>query len=490
MKKIFAILLALVLVLAMGIPAMAEGTGSITIENATIGEDYAIYKVFDATYSGSYVAYTYTASGADDALLAALKGAGSPFTLTQTSTENVYNVTSTASATEISTWLNANVSLLTKTASQDDVTSSTVTFSGIAYGYYYITSSLGSVVTINSAAPNVTVLDKNQTGPANLTKKIVEGNTAVDSNSVSIGETVNFKIEFNATNYDGETPKTQYSVTDTMGKGFTLTESSIVVKVKDNADGTEETLTKVTDYTVSTVTDTANNDATVTTITIDWQDADGNFKFGQNSTVTITYSAVVNENADPEDLTTLQNAAAVEDLSDTTTTTTYFFELVKTDENNVVIDGAKFRLYDAQTGGNEIAVVADGVGGYRVAKTGETGVDIVAGYVRVSGLKAGTYWLEEVEQPAGYNKLASRVEVAISTANLNATVSENIDVDNEDNEVKTYTYDEGGVQVVNQAGSELPSTSGIGTTIFYVVGGLLMAAAVVLLVTKKKVSSK
>ncbi len=151
-----------------------------------------------------------------------------------------------------------------------------------------------------------------------------------------------------------------------------------------------------------------------------------------------------------------------------------------------VLTGAKFKLYDAETGGNEIKLVqvTDAVDGgyYRPAVTGETGVEIEAGEVTIKGLGNGTYYLEETEAPISYNRLTGRQAVTIDGASLTNTAA----ADN------TYTAKDTdtGIQVVNQAGTELPSTGGIGTTIFYVLGGILIVGAVVLLVSRKRMRER
>ena len=134
MKKLFALALVLLMVLSLGAGALAAGDGSITITNATIGKDYAIYKVFDATYSGSNVAYTYTKTGETDALFAILSGTGSPFELTASTVANVYNVTVRAGkdAAAISTFLTANKQYLTQTKAATAATE-TVAFTGLDY---------------------------------------------------------------------------------------------------------------------------------------------------------------------------------------------------------------------------------------------------------------------------------------------------------------------------------------------------------------------
>ena len=198
-------------------------------------------------------------------------------------------------------------------------------------------------------------------------------------------------------------------------------------------------------------------------------------------TCALPISAVLNENAviagegNPNEVY-LTYGNAQETKKDTVVTYTYQFQLVKTDDKNTLLSGAEFELYDAAEGGNNIPVVKESEGVYRVAKEGETGVVIEAGYVTIKGLDTGVYYLEETKAPDGYNELSARKTVEITGANNDATVTEGI-------------YQSGGVQVVNKTGALLPETGGIGTTIFYVVGGLMMVAAVVFLVSKKRMAS-
>jgi len=160
------------------------------------------------------------------------------------------------------------------------------------------------------------------------------------------------------------------------------------------------------------------------------------------------------------------------------------------DATTTPLAGVKFRLYDALTEGNEIKVVSNGEGNgnYRLAIGEEEGVDIVTdadGKFVIKGLDNGTYYLEETETLAGYNLLKARQEVTLTathshekvlTLNYSGAVGTGEDAN-------TYV-------IVNNQGSTLPSTGGIGTTIFYVAGGALVVGAGVLLVSKKRMSNK
>ena len=111
-RKICSFVFVIVMILAMSIPAAATGTGSIIVTNATTGKDYSVYKVFDLTYTGNNVAYTYTKNGASDALFTALSTTtgdnASPFTLTATTNADIYNVSISATADAIAEWLKNN----------------------------------------------------------------------------------------------------------------------------------------------------------------------------------------------------------------------------------------------------------------------------------------------------------------------------------------------------------------------------------------------
>ena len=164
-----------------------------------------------------------------------------------------------------------------------------------------------------------------------------------------------------------------------------------------------------------------------------------------------------------------------------TETYTFMFDIIKTDSSLKVLNGAKFELYDAAVNGNKIALVKESEGVYRVATAAEKRADnftsavIEAGKVTVKGLDSGTYYLEEIEAPDGYNMLAGRVAVTITNANLTTNMTGDV-----------WVEGNGGVQITNNTGAELPSTGGIGTTIFYVVGGILVVGAAVVLTTRKR----
>lgn len=461
LKKLGSFLLAAIMMMALAVPVAAAGNGKITITNASASQTYTAYKVFDATYNETTKTTAYSVQAGD--VKTAAEAANSPFVVASSqNSEGAYAVSLKEGATtqDVLNWMEANKGSFTEAGTQTPVSGNTVEFD-VAYGYYYITSSLGAAVTVNTNTPSVEVIDKNTTNPdipSDGGKKIVTGeNTTVSANSAAIGDTVDFQVTFNATNFetkDGVTTKiTEYTITDTPN-ALKIDADTIVVTV----DGVP----------VEPTVKTVDAQTGIMTIKLAWVDAAGNSIYASPAAVKVTYSAVVTADAQDGSAT---NGATIsyndkEIEGGTTETKTYSFELTKTDNENAQLTGAEFRLYDAQTGGNEIAVVKNQDGSYRVAAAEEGGVVIEAGKVTVKGLKGDTtYYLEETKAPEGYNMLTERVPVTIGTTNTS-------------------------VSVINESGAELPSTGGMGTTIFYVLGGLMVVFAGVLLITKKRMSLK
>ncbi|MBR3768132.1 MAG: SpaH/EbpB family LPXTG-anchored major pilin [Clostridia bacterium] len=475
MKKLFAVLVALTLVLSMGAIAMAATTGTITINNAVVGENYTVYKMFDfvpVAGSANQGRYTVVAEWEDF-----LNGAGAAYLKTNAETGTIEWVGETsdvrkaelakaaiAYADEKNNETAGTIKGTTLTAE-----TSTVTFDGLDLGYYAIDTSLGNICALTNTNSQYLAFEKNSGGT--ITKEVQENsnNTWGETNDANIGETVNFRAVITA----GK-GSYNYVMHDTMSAGLTFNSNSVVLK----KNGTGDPLTLNTDYTVETGTcAVADCNCTFRINLSDTFEA----TFAEKETVVVEYSAVLNENAviagagNPNEVY-LTYGNAQKTNKETTVTYTYQFQLVKTVDDNTVLNGAEFKLYDAAEGGKEIPVVKVSDSVYRVAKEGETGVVIEAGYVTIRGLDSAQYWLEETKAPEGYNKVNSRQSVTISAANNNATVTED-------------KYVSGGVQVINKTGSLLPETGGIGTTIFYVVGGLLMAAALIVLVSKKRMAT-
>ena len=243
MKRLFAFMMALVLILTLGVTAFAdENTGSITITNATIGNTYNLFHIFNATYStdedGNTEAVSYSIT-TDNQFFSYMFGADGK-------TENAYFAydADTGAVTRKEGTQNADIigyltnMVRSETHDFDPVktetaTDETLAFTGLPYGYYLIDKGNGAAVTIDSNTPNVDVIDKNQVPGGDFSKLVwdEEQEKWVVNSSANIGDIVNFSVTFEATNYDGEHHVKYYTVADTKGNALWVEFNSVEVWV-------------------------------------------------------------------------------------------------------------------------------------------------------------------------------------------------------------------------------------------------------------------
>ena len=479
-KKLLGLLLALTLSLTLCLPAFAvSGTnnngGSITINDAVEGHTYKAYQIFVLesynTEADGNGAYAYKANSVWENWL---KGQTSYVTIdAQGYVTWVQNADPAAFAkVALAHAEDARISpTATKTASAPVTGAqySTVTFRDLNLGYYLVDTTLGTLCSLDTTAPSVEMFEKNE--PPHINKQVKEDSTGNwgDDNTAEIGDTVEFQTTISA-----KKGAESYVLHDAMSAGLTLDPDSITV-----ANLTKGNDANSGDYHVVT---TGLNDGCTFEVHFHQSYLDA---ITADTSIVVTYKAVVNENAvvhpsgNPNG-TKLEygdeNNTKVTP-PDETKTYTFKVDVVKTDDKNKVLDGVQFKLYDAKTGGNEIALVKVSNGVYRLAKDGENGVEYITtvnGQLEIKGFDANTnYYLEETKAPDGYHKLAERVEIAVKEANLEASVSND-------------TWQSGGVHVVNTPGKELPSTGGMGTALFYIGGGVLVVGAAALFVLKKR----
>lgn len=470
MKKLFHSLLVLLCTAALlcgaTLPAFAEGAptnGSITINNAANGETYDIYRIFDLeSYTeGADGKYSYTLSEK----WATFKDNDTfkqYFDLTGGYVHPKAGYDETAAADfAVKALAFAKANKITNDGSAI-AANETAAFTGLTLGYYLVDTSLGTLCSLTTTNPTVRIDEKNSV--PDIEKKIVENNQLVGSNNATIGSKINYQVTIHA-----KKGATGYVLTDTLSKGLTFN-NDVVVKSGNT------TYAVTTDYTVATGT---SNDFTVT---FNQSMLD---KLTGDTDIVVTYSATLNKDAVihgevNKNTAQLKYGNNSKTTEKTTETHTYKFDLVKTDASNTLLAEAKFKLYDSNKGGNEIMLTKVDEHTYRPAVNGEPGDAIVTKgdkVITIQGLANGTYWLEETQQPTGYNKLTERKSVELKNGNNTATMSDK-------------TYVSGGVHIVNQSGTVLPGTGGMGTTLFYVVGGGLMVAAFVLLVAKKRMENK
>ena len=469
-KKLASLLLVMVMVFAMATTAFAaEEKGTITVDNPVANQTYTAYKIFDVTYSGTNYSYTIkTTSEWYNTVKAYAETTGNGLTLTGVAGDNTTFVVSTStgfSAAAFANALKAAVSGKTGTALTADGT--TVKAADLDLGYYFVTSSTGALCNLTTTDPTVTIHDKND----------IPFDKVDNKESVDVGEIVTYTITGKVPDYTGFTTYT-YLITDTMSEGLTF-QKNVKVTVGD------------TDVTSAcTITYDKDGNANKFTVSIPVQ------SYTIGAEIKVTYTAVVNEKA----VAKIENNAATltysndpTDTSKTTTTpedkeTVYSAKVVINKyvkgSNTEKLAGAEFLLYkEVKTDGSDTTTKYY----YKWNETDkkvEWTTDKAQATVKTTddkgaasfdGLKDGTYYLEEVEAPAGYNLLKDPVQITVNGANATTADLSSLTVTG---------------NVENSSGAELPETGGMGTTIFYVLGSVLILAAVVLLVTRKRMSSR
>ena len=512
MKKIMALMLAAIMMMAMSVTAFAAGgaAGTCTLTvNAKGGQDLKgqtinLYKLFDVTESksGETTNYAYTVNDTYKAALASV------LSITETSKDEEFaaKVTGLGAnnsvkvqqfANDFTAYALKNSLAATKTSGKITDSKTDYEFTDLAAGYYlvYVTGGKeiqSSLVTVDSPTSTVNL----KTEAPSITK-------TADKETVSIGQVVKYTVTGSipdTTGYD----QYVYKIYDTLTTGLDFVK---------NADG--DALDKVTEANVTIAFKDTDVTAAGTTPTIATLSGDGNRTMAldlsawvkanqanKGKTFEVTYYAKVNANAAVKE----SNKAHLEygnDPSNKTETTpvevktpTYPLDILKkktgTDEK---LAGAKFKLYlnktdaDANNDTNVIKVspvTPEVAGNYVVDPTStttefESVKDITgAGYnLRVNGLAEGTYYLVETQAPAGYNKLTAPIEIEITKS--------------ADTEVNNWTISKDGtvetdkiIDIENSTGSLLPSTGGMGTIIFAVIAAILVLGVAVSFIRDKR----
>lgn len=494
MKKLMAALLAVAMVCAMAIPAFAAGgagattgEGKITINNAVIGHTYKIYRILNLQYNETAKSFRYEKNNkwgafVDDQSDKLAVDANGVVTWKEGVSAEKDGAPIKALAIAAGQYVKDQG---TTFAADDSVkaTSNTVIFDNLPLGWYLVVSDLtnDAICSIDTTAKEVTIKEKN--GAPTVEKEVEYASDSWgQGNDGNVGDTVNFHTTIYVT--DGN--PTNYVLHDKMSNGLSFKENSIAVKVND---------TLITNYTVKYT----NTDKCTFEISFP------NGTLQTNDKVVVTYSAIINSDAvvgtDGNDNETwLKYGETGETTRSKTKTYTWSFNILKffTDSNGdkKYLADVEFVLYrkDNTAKKTEYAQFDS-----NNKLTGWTATESEAGKLRtnatsnvcVEGLDAGTYFLKETATPVGFNSLTSDVEVQI-TSNCNTLTGANYAVeyrmDNEEGFTDTDEQEKV-VPIENNRGTTLPSTGGIGTTIFYVVGGGLMAAAAILLITKKRMEN-
>ena len=474
-RKILSLVLALAMVMGLATTAFAEESGetttngSITITNALKGETYKAYQIlYLESYNAEKNIYVYKANSAWEEWLK------TQTTYVSFDSQGYVTWVKDANAADFAKAAKDQLSGKTADGQVTPTADGLATISDLQLGYYLVDSTVGALCELNTTNPSVEITDKN-TKPT-IEKKVQEDSDESwgDVNDADIGQTVNFKSTISA-----KPGARNYVVHDKMVSQLKF-DSVTSITAGDTS------LAAGKDYTVVTsgLTDGCTFHIEFTQTYLDSITADT--KIVINYTAKLTSNAVAGTGYVNE--TWLDYGDKQHTEHDTTTTYTWKLPIYKyymVDGTKTALAGAEFILYKGNEESNRAyAQVANGkLTGWTTTKTEATTlVSDAKGMIAVEGLDADTYYLEETKAPGGYNKLAGPVKVEIShtVSGTGAQMTHTLKQD-------TTAVEK--VEIENKSGTELPSTGGIGTTIFYVLGSILVIGAVVLLIAKKRKSA-
>ena len=296
----------------------------------------------------------------------------------------------------------------------------------------------------------------------------------------------------------------KYSVIfhDTLSEGITYDKDDELDSVVIKSNGNTYNITDSSKYTIDT-TDLESQNSFVVNIDVKACAKDAGFDLNNGATITVTYTAHLNDkayvntaggstsNINKVYLTYSNNPKDESSIGKTPESTpvyVYTYQLNNTKhqdtEKGPALEGACFRLYsdEACTDQSEVQLYQKDGFYYPIKDVlGKEAVEMKSaanGTFNVKGLDAGTYYLKEITPPHGYS--ACKVIPVTIKADHSRNDQVNLEGSNLTNDIVN----------IKAGGITLPSTGGIGTTLFYVVGGGLMVAAIVLLVTKKRMENK
>lgn len=516
MKKIMALMLAAIMMMAMSVTAFAAGRtpaaaggNSLTVSvksgagvptQTLKDQTIYLYKLFDVTESGTdgskNYAYTVnTAAGYKDALVSVL---GSPITASSTDEQFAAAVLDLGinDSTEVQKFANDFTAYALKNSLAATTTSGKITesktsheFTGLDAGYYlvYVTGGKeiqSSLVTVDATTNTVNL----KTEAPSITK-------TANKETAEIGQVVTYTVTGSIPDTTGYSEYV-YKIHDELSAGLDFVNDANGTALEAGATTVNVTVA----FTDAGVTDagTAPTTAAIDTnnskkMSLDlstWvKDNQGN----KGKAFTVTYYAKVNKDA----VVTNNNKASLEygnNPRDTTTTTpseaktnTYPLDInkIKTGSDEKLA-GAKFSLYtsaeDAKN--DENAIKVSGSNGNYVVDPASTTTEFESvksiegkGYnLHINGLEAKDYWLVETQAPEGFNKLTAPIKVTITkTGEAEWTVSKDGTV--EDDKI---------IDVENSTGSLLPSTGGRGAIAFAVIAALLVFGVAVSFIRDKR----
>ncbi|MBQ7087197.1 MAG: isopeptide-forming domain-containing fimbrial protein [Clostridia bacterium] len=473
-NKYLSLALALIMALSLCVTSFAA---DISVEGAVNSETYKAYKIFDYTKNGENFAYTIEANSPWKTFLDGYKYNNvDVFTFTASATDATKLVvtvdksfTGDAAAADLAAKLMENVGTIEPT--QVVVANGTTAlFTDLPLGYYFVDTSLGSLCSLVNIDTTQKLLEKNEMPTVQKFVQEDNGEAWGKVATADFNQVVKFKLTTKVTEGNDQ----DYIFTDKIPAGMTYSNVKVAIGGKD-----------FTDFTLNKVGDN------------DFQLIIPGTKiatFAKDTAIEITYDAKVETTAVVEgdgNLNMVELNYSDHTTTDSATVYTLDFDVYKYFETKqgettaqAALANAKFVLMNAN---NEYAVAELGENDvYTFTKWGTSAeatkfASPTDGEFKIQGLDADTYTLEEVEAPAGYNLLTSKITVVLGLEVKEGT--ETYSLLNGETSVER-------IEVLNQSGAMLPGTGGVGTTMFYVLGSVMMIGAAVLLVTKKKMANE
>ncbi len=472
LSKILAAVVAVALVLALAVPALANGT--ITILNPG-DHTYKAYKIFSVSGTGDNLTYT-VAEPWKTAIKDALE-AGDIEGLEII--ENDVVELSNFSAADFAAWAKENIPTGAEPISFD----AEFKTASITDGYYLVvTNPVGDRASLCTVLGNdVTVQNKDDMP---FDKVVMDNGNEAKESDVQVGDTLNFEIHGVVPALDADQESYFYLVTDRLTEGLTLTAGSVTVNINNNP----VTLQVITDPNailsgnqIRYITD--NGRLCGFDLSLDMMDENLN----EGNDIVIAYTATVNDDAVSvvsENFATLdygdENHQSHKESMTKHYTSSIVIDKYETGSPESKVEGAGFKLYRMNGTTKEYYSVDASTGVVSWVASEDDATEVITdkeGAAVFAGLADGTYYLHESTVPDGYVGLTEDIEVEIDGSDSTTVGLTDSQVFIALNEV---------VRVENTPGSLLPSTGGMGTYLFYIVGGVLVVAALAAIVVSSR----
>ncbi len=541
-KKLFAVIFAAIMVMAMAVPALAtevtdtptEYTVKITAPDASADHQFKVYQIFTGTNSSENTLTDVDWSeniNNSVALITALKSLqlddGSiPFAnMTQNSAASVADILS--GNVNNTSLIEKFIGVITDKGENGSYTyiSSPDSATPGDNGQYTVEVPAGYYVIVDEAATNAAHLMLEVVGPEQTldvtakmeipsVKKYAGEETVTDNANYSVGDEIPYTLVGTMPNYDPD--GYSYTFMDTMDEALDLIYTGSAANPKQVESGVAVTIGNAENATdITPYFDITYDNHVLTIASKDTLTSVG--ELSMNSVIYVSYIAKANSTI--EAATDIENKVVLKSVVGEKETTTpevteqvypITLKITKVNENDEAFDAenpASFQLYRTKTEGDdtvtEYATTTDDGKTFAGWTTDENSAATLTtderGQISFVGIGAGTFYLKETAAPSGYNKLTKDIKIVIQST------SKTSDTGTVELETLKYSTDGGqltsvsnadladgtvSIDVQNNKGATLPTTGGIGTTIFYIIGAILVVGAVVILITRRRVNAQ